>query len=116
MTNLGKELRKIRLDLGINLYDMAKSIGMSSAMLSAVETGSKPAPADLIDRLSTVYQAVQNRRDEFVRLADYTKKEVRIQLEKCSPEANELVFAFARNFDSLDRADIDKLMAVFNKE
>lgn len=114
MTKLGKELRKIRLDLGITLYEMATAIGISSAMLSSIETGKKPAPANLVDKLAMEYEAVRDRKIEFVRLANETKNEVRIALGERS-DANELAFAFARKFDSLSSAQISELMAAFNK-
>lgn len=116
MTNFGKELRKIRLDLGITLFDMATAIGVSSAMLSSVETGKKAAPDELVGRLASIYPAVHARRAEFVSLADQTKKEVRVNLEKSSKEASELAVAFARNFNQLSAADISQLMAVFDKQ
>ncbi|EPZ76653.1 hypothetical protein M798_01860 [Brucella melitensis ADMAS-G1] len=41
-TELGKELRKLRIDHNERLLDMSKKIGKSSAFISAVETGQKP--------------------------------------------------------------------------
>lgn len=114
MTKLGRELRKIRLDLGITLYEMATAIGISSAMLSSIETGKKPAPSNLIDKLASEYEAVKGRKTEFVNLANETKNEVRIVLGERS-DANELAFAFARKFDSLSSAEISQLMSTFNK-
>ena len=114
MTNFGKELRKIRLDLGITLFDMAKAINLSSAMLSSVETGKKAAPDDLVDRLANVYEVVRKEKQKFVQLADLTKKEVRLALDK-REDATELAVAFARNFGQLSSAEIKQLMAVFEK-
>lgn len=114
MTNFGKELRKIRLDLGITLFDMASAIGISSAMLSSVETGRKAAPDDLVERLANVYAEVKNQKEKFTRLADQTKKEVRLALDS-REDASELAVAFARNFSQLSRSEISQLMAVFDK-
>jgi len=115
MTNFGKELRKIRLDLGITLYDMATAIGISSAMLSSVETGKKSAPDDLVEKLSQKYPAVCKAKDHFLQLAAQTKKEVRLQLDERT-EANELAVAFARNFKQLSNTDIGEIMAVFERK
>ncbi len=114
MTNFGKEIRKIRLDLGITLFDMAAAIGISSAMLSSVETGRKAAPDDLVDRLANAYAEVREQKEKFVRLAALTKKEVRVALDS-REEATELAVAFARNFSQLSNADISEMMAVFEK-
>ncbi|MCE1192056.1 MAG: helix-turn-helix domain-containing protein [Acidovorax sp.] len=114
MTNFGKELRKIRLDLGITLFDMASAIGISSAMLSSVETGRKAAPDDLVERLANVYAEVRNQKEKFTRLADQTKKEVRLTLDS-REDASELAVAFARNFGQLSQTQISQMMAVFDK-
>ncbi len=51
LTPLGKVLRSLRMDRGWLLKDMADGAGVSSAFLSAVETGRKQSPADLIERI-----------------------------------------------------------------
>lgn len=110
-TKLGKELRKLRIDRGLRLYDMAKEIGLSTAMLSAVETGRKAAPADLIDRLAAHYSEVAARRDELQQLADLTKKEVRMALDE-RENATELAVAFARRFSQLTDQQIGQMRDV----
>jgi transcriptional regulator with XRE-family HTH domain len=51
LTRFGKSARKHRIDLGITLRDMADALGVSAAMLSAVENGAKPVPTGWFDRL-----------------------------------------------------------------
>lgn len=48
-------LRDIRLTRSLLLYDMANDLGMSSAELSAIETGKKPVPAWLFRKLEELY-------------------------------------------------------------
>lgn len=108
VTKLGKELRKLRIDRGLRLYDMAKVIDISTAMLSAVETGRKAAPDGLIDRLASHYPEVMARRDALQQLADLTKKEVRMTLDE-RENATELAVAFARNFSQLTDQQIGQM-------
>ncbi|MBI2770219.1 MAG: helix-turn-helix transcriptional regulator [Burkholderiales bacterium] len=115
ITEFGKQLRKLRLDLGITLAEMASRIGVSSGMLSSVETGRKPAPGDLVDRLASAYDAVAIDRDGFMSLAMRTKNEVKVRLDE-RPNANELAVTFAQRFDSLSDEKIDALMAVFKQD
>ena len=115
ITNFGKELRKLRLDLGITLNDMATSIGVSPSLLSSAETGKKPASAALLEKLSGTYEQVRQQRAKFDRLAEETKSEVRIRLSADNSQAHSVAMAFARNFDSLSRQQLEELMAVFNK-
>lgn len=114
LTTLGKELRKIRLDLGLTLYDMAQEANVSSAMLSSIETGKKAAPDALIANLARAYEPVRMRQTELQRFADLTKKEVRLSLDK-RESATELAVAFARNFNQLSESQIKTMMAMFDK-
>jgi transcriptional regulator with XRE-family HTH domain len=41
ITNFGKFCRRLRIDNGELLYDMAKKLGVSSAFMSSVENGKK---------------------------------------------------------------------------
>lgn len=115
ITNLGKELRKLRLDLGITLFDMAQVIGVSSGMLSSIETGRKPAPNGFIDRLATEFDAVSKDRGKFEILALQTRSEVKVRLDS-RPHASELAVAFARKFESLSDKEIAEMMAMFNRK
>jgi transcriptional regulator with XRE-family HTH domain len=104
----------MRLDLGVTLFDMAKAAQVSSAMLSSIETGKKAAPESLIPDLAHAYDAISARRVELQRLADLTKKEVRMQLDE-RENATELAVAFARNFNQLSDAQIRKMKAMLDK-
>lgn len=115
ITQFGKELRKLRLDLGITLNDMATAISVSPSMLSSAETGKKAVSPAMLDRLASVYEQVRANRAHFEQLAEQTKNEVRIRLSSDNAQANSVALAFARNFDSLDARQIEQLMAVFNK-
>jgi len=117
ITKLGRELRKLRLDLGITLYEMAQTIDVSSSLLSSVETGKKPATESLMKRLQSHYEEVRQRWAEFSRLAEETQVEVTIQLKKNQEKgANELAMSFARKFESFTAEDIDHLLNFVSKK
>lgn len=117
ITKFGRELRKLRLDLGITLFEMAQAIEVSSSLLSSVETGKKPATDVLMNKLFSVYPAVRDRAAEFRRLAEETQKEVTINLKSNQHAgANELAMSFARKFDSFSEAEIDQLLKLFSNK
>jgi transcriptional regulator with XRE-family HTH domain len=116
ITNLGKELRKLRVDLGITLYDMAGAVGVSPSLLSSVETGKKPATESLIDKLAAVYHEVRDHKSRYMGLAMETRDEVRIRLQEDDAYRNDVAIAFARNFDTLSRSQLDAIFDVFNKK
>lgn len=51
----GKLVRDIRVTRSLLLYDMAKELDISSAELSAIETGKKPVPNWFIPALEKSY-------------------------------------------------------------
>jgi transcriptional regulator with XRE-family HTH domain len=116
LTEFGKEIRKLRIDLGITLFEMAKATGVSSAFLSAMENGKKPVPDEYVDALAEHYEHVRNAKESFLRLADKTKKEVRINLAESNNSANELATAFARNFSELSDEQVAKIKSILNKK
>ena len=100
LTALGKELRKIRLDCEEILFVMAKKLSMSSAMLSCIETGSKSAPDDFVEKLVRQYPTVASRRGEFEQLAELTKKSMKVDLD-VSDEAKALAYEFRRELPNM---------------
>jgi len=116
LTEFGKEIRKLRIDLGITLFDMARVTGVSSAFLSAMENGKKPVPDGYVETLANEYEAIRNAKTKFLRLADMTKKEVRINLTESNQAANELATAFARNFSELSDDQVTRIKSILNKK
>jgi len=116
LTEFGKEIRKLRIDLGITLFEMAQATGISSAFLSAMENGKKSVPDDYIDALSDRFEFVRKNKDRFLTLADKSKKEVRINLAGSEPAANELATAFARSFSELSDDQVAKIKLILNKK
>ncbi len=114
LTELGKELRKIRLDRHEVLFDMAGKIGISTAMLSAVETGSKPAPEAFVSRLASCYEEIAQEQERFEELADLTKTQVKLKLEG-DEKTTTLMVAFARSVNELNNADIEAMLEVLAK-
>lgn len=101
LTALGKELRKLRIDRGLNMVEMATAIGMSATMLSGIETGRKRVPGDFVDRLERAYPDLRNRRDEMESLVNLANREARVPLDDATAKDAELVTELARRFSSL---------------
>ena len=58
---LGKELKKLRIDLGVTLMGMSELVELSPAFLSAIETGRKRVPDDFLDLVFLLIAATTNR-------------------------------------------------------
>ena len=84
MTELGIALRKIRLDKHELLREMAAKLNVSSAFLSAVETGKKRPPANFVNKISDLYDLSSSEKEELLHAAEMSLDEVRINLSGAS--------------------------------
>ncbi len=105
LTAMGKELRKLRIDLGVTLVQMAEVMGVSATMLSAVETGKKKVPGDFVDRIVVAYPALQEKREALLSLANLSNGEVVVSLASASAEDAELATELAQRFGELSDED-----------
>jgi transcriptional regulator with XRE-family HTH domain len=115
-TQLGKELKKLRIDLGMNLMSMAKAMDISSAFLSAIETGRKRAPENFLDTLTSRFPAIQAERNKYEVLINQARKEVRMPLEDATYEDAMLATALARRFSSLSAEDKERILSLVKVE
>lgn len=114
MTQLGKELKKLRIDLGMTLMEMARKLEFSAAFLSAVESGRKRAPEDFLQRLSDNFEAVSNRRQQYEALINQARKEVVVPLDgNTSLEDAELATMLARRFSTMSHEEKEGLRNLF---
>lgn len=107
LTQFGIALRKIRLDRGLRLLDLAERLGQSSAFVSAVETGRKPIPTGYVADVVAALELGAADVDELQRAADRTRAEVRV--DRLSGQQRELVAAFARKVDELPADFLEQL-------
>lgn len=111
VNEFGKFLRKIRIDNGEILKDMADKLEMTSSYLSAIECGKRNIPNNLITKLQQLY----NLDDEMVsKLEDAKQKSInKIEIDsisKMSSPKRDLALEFARKFDNIDDEFAKKLM------
>lgn len=108
-THFGKEMKKLRIDVGMTLIDMANAIGVSAAFLSAIETGRKRIPDGILDTLVDKFPQVRVQRQKFEALINQTRSEVRVPLENASYEDALLATALARRFSSMSTEEKERL-------
>ena len=68
LTDFGRELRRIRIERGQLLMDMAIQLGMGAAELSSIEMGRKPIPPEMLGWLEE-YCGIGGRDWEALALA-----------------------------------------------
>ena len=115
MTTLSKFLRKLRVDHGEVMYDMAKKLHVSSAFLSAVETGKRAAPSQWVEEIASLYNLCDADKSELRKLICDSIHQVRIDITKKRNVQKECAIAFARSFDDFSDIEIAELMAIIER-
>lgn len=110
LTPLGKMMRKLRIDQGEKLFDIAKALGVTPSFVSAVELGSKSATSELLRKVIAHYRLEQKQADDLLEAARLSKKDLKIELIGKSDKSRELAVAFARQFPTLDEVKIRELL------
>ena len=68
LTNFGKAVRKARVETGVTLSDMSKSLGKSAAFFSAIEKGKTKIPLDVINGIIMFFDKKNFAFDENLRI------------------------------------------------
>lgn len=113
LTEFGKTLRMMRIAHGNKtLGDLGDMLGVSATFVSAIETGKKSVPPSFINQLQAKLNldADEVRRLEIA--AAKQAKEISMGLHDRTDRARELAVAFARRFENMSDAEVEK---VFNQ-
>lgn len=116
-TDIGKELRKLRVDEDERLYDMSKRLQKSSAFVSAVERGTKSPPAGFEDLVISAYRLAGDAATALRRAADRSRKaftiEARTPLERDA--AGLMARRMGSKMDALSPDELEKILAILRK-
>ena len=115
ITEYGKFLRKLRIDQGQILKTMAEKLGVSSAFLSAVETGKKKIPKTWEEKLVKEYKLDEEQLTELRRSQQDSQQLIEINLAMLTDAQKDTAFAFARSLERFDTQDLSNLAKFFNK-
>ena len=118
-TELGKWLKLFRLSNGIRLYDMAEKMNVSSAFLSAIETGRKMAPKNLFDRVNELYPLSKEQQDGLMTAIVNTREQltpgkaaIQFTIDNPRQGVGNLAFSFARKVNYLTEEQRKQLLEI----
>jgi transcriptional regulator with XRE-family HTH domain len=115
MTPFGEKMRKLRAERNMTLRDMAESIGVSSAYLSALEHGKRGRPGwHLIQRIISHFNIIWDEAEEVARLARISHPRVTIDTSGLDPKATELANRLADDIAKFDGKAITEMLAVLD--
>ena len=113
VTRFGKFCRNLRMDHGELLYEMARRFDVSSAFLSRVENGKAKPPTEWRNILISDYQ-LNNEQIEELDKSINEARECVIRVDSLSQNDRDMMFAFARKLNDLDKDQKDKWKKMLN--
>lgn len=112
LTEFGRYLRKIRIDCGELIRDMAARLGVTASYLSAVETGKRNIPPTWVEAIAALYRLNGQEKDALADAAANSSKVIKLNLEQMAPAQKETAILFAREFNDLDDAALRRIREI----
>jgi HTH-type transcriptional regulator, competence development regulator len=112
ITELGKELRKIRIDRDERLLDMADRLDKSAAFVSAVEVGKKTPPAGFEEAIIKAYALAVDAANNLRQAADRARKAFTIEPD--SLLGRDTAGLLARRMNDLSQEQLNEIRNILN--
>ena len=116
MTPFGKHIRDLRKARGVTLKEMARSLDISSAYLSALEHGRRGRPSRvLVHQICAYFNIIWDEAEELQQLARISHPKVSVDTSGLNPEATELANLISQKIRKLPRDKIDRLLTILKE-
>lgn len=110
MTPLGERIRELRRERGVSQKDMAATIGVSAAYLSALEHGHRGVPTwAMIQKIIGYFNVIWDDAEELQQLAEGSHPRVVVDTAGLSPAATELANLLAEAIGELGETELAAL-------
>lgn len=113
ITELGKELRKIRIDRDERLLDMADKLQKSAAFVSAVEVGKKTPPNGFEEAVISAYSLAADMAEKLRSAADRARKAFTI--EPNTTLGRDTAGLLARRMNNLSEKDLNDINNILKR-
>ena len=109
LTEFGKILRKLRIECGELIKDMAEKLGCTASYLSAVEIGKRPIPIGWADKIASCYSLNKEEAKKLEKAAMLDVKSIKIDVSGFQEDKREAALLFARRFKDLDEESVSSI-------
>lgn len=116
LTLFGKFIRKLRIDHGELLKEMADKLNVTSSYLSAVETGKRNVPQEWPEKITQLYQLNSEQCSELRSAIEGSQLSVKIDLLSSSTKDKNLAMAFAREFKELGESEKSEILNILQRK
>lgn len=111
MTPFGAKLREMRRKRSITLKEMAETLQVSSAYLSALEHGRRGRPTwFMVQRIITFFNVIWDEAEELQRLAEVSDPRITVDTAGLAPEATELANLLAGKIGGLSQDSLQHMI------
>lgn len=112
LTSLGIFLRKLRLEQGEVLKDMADKLGVTVSFLSAVENGKKRMPSSWNNKLCRIYSLDTNAQESLTTAIADAEESIELSFSGIANQNKEIAVSFARKFSEFDDEELEKIRQI----
>lgn len=116
VTELGKKLRILRVELDMNQAQMADKLNVTATLLSRIEMGRQAPPVNFFNILKYSFPQIKNEEETYLTLVNLARGECKISLEGVSLEDATLATMFAKRFTTLSTYDKEQITLILNKK
>jgi transcriptional regulator with XRE-family HTH domain len=114
-TELGKFLRKLRVDHKEQLKDMAARTSMSTSGLSAMEIGKKKMPTGFCKKVCEAYQLNADQKEYLIRAIADTESSIEIDMAGMSAERKCMVAMFAEKVSEMNDRKAEEIRRILER-
>ncbi len=116
MTPFGERVRQMRRERGIRQKDMARTLGVSPAYLSALEHGHRGAPSwIMVQKIIGYFNVIWDEAEALTQLAASSHPRAIIDTAGLSPEATRLANLLSENISALNQEEISAMTEIVEK-
>lgn len=116
VTNLGRLLRKIRIDHNEILKNMADRFSVTASYLSAVENGKRPIPETWEEIILESYTLDDKQREDLHKAIVESIESIKLDVSEASYTSKEVAFSFARKVADLPEEQLLKIKHILGGE
>jgi len=112
LTSIGRFLRKLRIDRGEILKDMADKLCVTVSFLSAIENGKKKMPSAWNTRICELYELDSQQKEAFTTAIAETESSITMDFDCATLQHKELAISFARKFSEIDTDQLEAIKKI----
>ena len=111
-TELGKYLRRLRIENDELMKTMAERLGLASSTLSSIEAGRRNPSKSFVEKVVEVYSLDAAEVSALMDAFNRSKDEVALRIKGLPSKDQKLAVSFARKFADLSDEQKDEIRSV----